>query len=62
MQYNLADLAIDTGRQQVTRGTEPLPLPKLSFDLLLAFVQAAPNVVSLDELITPAADRDRGPR
>jgi DNA-binding winged helix-turn-helix (wHTH) protein len=51
MQYDLDDLAIDTGRQQVTRGADPLPLPKLSFDLLLALVQAAPNVVSLDELM-----------
>jgi TolB-like protein/DNA-binding winged helix-turn-helix (wHTH) protein/cytochrome c-type biogenesis protein CcmH/NrfG len=51
MKYSLGDLTIDTGRQQVSRGTDPVPLPKLSFDLLLALVRAAPNVVSLDQLM-----------
>jgi adenylate cyclase len=51
MNYRLDDLTIDTGRLQVNRGAELVPLPKLSFDLLLALVRAAPNVVSLDELM-----------
>src|ERR1700689_5982086 len=51
MNYSLDDLTIDTGRQQVSRGTELVPLPKLSYDLLLALVRAAPNVVSLNELM-----------
>jgi adenylate cyclase len=51
MHYKLDDLTIDTGRQQISRGSEPLPLPKLSYDLLLALVRAAPNVISLDELM-----------
>ena len=51
MIYRLGDLTIDTGRQQVSCGTEPVALPKLSYDLLLALVRAAPNVVSLDELM-----------
>jgi TolB-like protein len=51
MQYSLADLTIDTGRQLVSRPAGPVPLPKLSYDLLLALVRAAPNVVSLDELM-----------
>lgn len=51
MNYSFGDLTIDGGRQQVCRGTEPLGLPKLSFDLLLALIRAAPNVVSLDELM-----------
>jgi TolB-like protein/DNA-binding winged helix-turn-helix (wHTH) protein len=51
MIYRLGDLTIDTGRQQVSRGTVPVALPKLSYDLLLALVRAAPNVVSLDELM-----------
>lgn len=42
---------IDTGRQRVLRGDEEIPLPKLSFDLLLALVGAAPNVVSLEALM-----------
>lgn len=52
MKYNLGDLTIDTGRQLVSRGAEPIPLPKLSYDLLLTLVRAAPNVVSLDELLS----------
>ena len=51
MIYSLADLTIDTGRQLVSRATGPIPLPKLSYDLLLALVRAAPNLVSLDELM-----------
>jgi len=51
VKYNVSDITIDTGRQQVSRGTESVPLPKLSYDLLLALVRAAPNVVSLDELM-----------
>jgi adenylate cyclase len=51
MNFSLGDLTIDTGRQLVSRGTDTVPLPKLSFDLLLALVRAAPNLVSLDELM-----------
>ena len=51
MKYSLADLAIDTGRQLVSRFAGTIALPKLSFDLLLALVRAAPNLVSLDELM-----------
>jgi TolB-like protein/Tfp pilus assembly protein PilF len=51
MKYSLADLTIDTGRQLVIRGTTPITLPKLSYDLLLALIRAAPNLVSLDELM-----------
>jgi len=51
MKYSLADLTIDTGRQLVSRTDGPIPLPKLSYDLLLALVRAAPNLVSLDELM-----------
>jgi adenylate cyclase len=51
MIYRLGDLTIDTGRQQVSRGTESVALSKLSYDLLLALVRAAPNVLSPDELM-----------
>jgi adenylate cyclase len=51
MKYSLADLTIDTGRQLVSRAACPITLPKLSYDLLLALVRAAPNLVSLDELM-----------
>ncbi|MGO9948139.1 MAG: winged helix-turn-helix domain-containing protein [Steroidobacteraceae bacterium] len=51
MKYRLSDLTIDTGRQLVSRATDPIPLPRLSYDLLLVLVQAAPNVVSQEELM-----------
>src|SRR5277367_374294 len=51
MKYNLGDLTIDSGRQLVSRGADPILLPKLSYDLLLALTRAAPNLVSLDELM-----------
>jgi TolB-like protein len=51
MKYTLGDLSIDTGRQFVSRAAIQIPLPKLSYDLLLVMVRAAPNVVSLDELM-----------
>ena len=34
------------------RGDEVIELPKLSFDLLLALVRSAPDVVSIDALLT----------
>jgi DNA-binding winged helix-turn-helix (wHTH) protein len=49
--YRVGDLAVDVGAQRVTRGVEHVPLPKLSFDLLLVLVRAAPNLVSLDGLM-----------
>jgi TolB-like protein/DNA-binding winged helix-turn-helix (wHTH) protein/tetratricopeptide (TPR) repeat protein len=48
--YRAGDLTIDTGRQRVLRDEREIPLPKLSFDLLLTLVRAAPNVVTLDAL------------
>jgi TolB-like protein/DNA-binding winged helix-turn-helix (wHTH) protein len=50
--YRLDDLTLDVGRGRVSRGTDEIALPKLSFDLLLALVRAAPNLLSLDELMT----------
>ncbi len=49
--YTVGDLLIDVGRQRVTRGESVIALPKLSYELLLALVRAAPNLVSLDELM-----------
>jgi adenylate cyclase len=51
MKYSVGDLTIETGRQLVIRATESIALPKLSYDLLLMLVRAAPNLVSLDELM-----------
>ncbi len=49
--YRVGDLLIDTGRQRVMRGEHVIALPKLSYELLLALVRAAPNLVSLDALM-----------
>ncbi|MEY2920167.1 MAG: hypothetical protein RL261_1472, partial [Pseudomonadota bacterium] len=49
--YRVGDLVVDVARARVTRAGVELPLPKLSFDLLLALVEAAPRIVSLDELM-----------
>ena len=51
LRYRVGDLLIELGRQRVTRGESHVPLPKLSYDLLLALVRAAPNLVSLDALM-----------
>ncbi len=49
--YRLGDLLVLPGTQQLLRNGEEIPLPKLSFDLLLALIRAAPNTVTLDELM-----------
>jgi TolB-like protein/DNA-binding winged helix-turn-helix (wHTH) protein len=50
-QFRLADLEVDVGKVEVTRGGEKIALPKLSFDLLCALINAAPAVVTNDELL-----------
>jgi len=49
--YRVGDLEVDAGRVMVSRAGESVPLPKLTFDLLLALIERAPDVVSLDELL-----------
>ncbi len=51
-QYRVGDLLIDTGRQQVTRDGNAIALPKLSYDLLITLVRAAPNLLSNDQLMS----------
>ena len=46
----IRDLTLDTGRQRLTHGTVPIHLGPLTYRLLLALVEAAPNVASHDEL------------
>ncbi|CAN5126135.1 hypothetical protein BH24PSE2_BH24PSE2_15960 [soil metagenome] len=47
----LGDLRIDLDRRQVTRDGAGIPLPALSFDLLVALIAAAPKVLSFDALM-----------
>lgn len=49
--YRVGDLSIDLGTRQVSRDGRVLPLPKLSFDLLVALVRGAPDVLTADELM-----------
>ena len=49
--YRLDDLVIDTGRLAVLRGDAEIPLPRLSFDLLVALTESAPDVVTLEQLM-----------
>ena len=51
MNYRVSDLTVDTGRQVVSRAGDTIALPKLSYDLFLVLLRAAPNLVSLDELM-----------
>ena len=50
--YQVGDLVVNVAQAQVLRDGTEIPLPKLSFDLLLALVESAPRIVSLDELMT----------
>ncbi len=49
--YRLDDLTIDVGTAQVHRNGQLVPLPRLSFDLLIALIKAAPSLVTVDELM-----------
>ena len=50
--YSLGDLTIDVGARRVRRNAEDLPLPKRSFDMLVALVRSYPNALSVDELMS----------
>src|SRR5688572_19387838 len=50
--YRMADISIDVGTRQVRRGDTVLQLPGLTFDLLLALLRRAPNVVTSGELMS----------
>jgi TolB-like protein/DNA-binding winged helix-turn-helix (wHTH) protein/tetratricopeptide (TPR) repeat protein len=52
--WQVADLTIDVGAQTVLRDGEPLPVPNLSFRFLEELIRAAPNIVSIDELMARA--------
>ena len=51
-QYQFDDLTVDTGKRLVLRDTSALEISGLTYDLLLAIIQAAPNIISSDELVT----------
>jgi len=47
----IADLVLDTGTRELTRNGQAISLPKLSYQLLLALVEAAPNLLTSDQLV-----------
>jgi TolB-like protein/DNA-binding winged helix-turn-helix (wHTH) protein len=49
--FRIGDLTLDSGRRLLLCDSRPIPLGGLTYQLLLALVEAAPNVVSHDELI-----------
>jgi len=51
MIYEFSDLTLDLDRHLLTRGGQPIKLTKLSFKVLQALVQAAPALISHDDLI-----------
>jgi len=54
MIYEFSDITLDLDRHLLTRGEQPIKLTKLSFKVLQALVQAAPALVSHDDLIDQA--------
>ncbi len=49
--YQAGDLLIEVDRQRVMRGDAEIPLPRLSFDLLVALTNAYPRMLTIDELM-----------
>jgi TolB-like protein/DNA-binding winged helix-turn-helix (wHTH) protein/Tfp pilus assembly protein PilF len=49
--YQVGDLEVDVARATVTRAGVQLSLPKLSFDLLVALIEIAPAVATVDVLL-----------
>jgi TolB-like protein/DNA-binding winged helix-turn-helix (wHTH) protein len=48
--YRIGDLLLDAGTKEVTRNGALIPIPRLSFNLLLSLARHAPNVVSTEQL------------
>jgi TolB-like protein/DNA-binding winged helix-turn-helix (wHTH) protein len=48
--FQVDDLIIDLGQQRVTRAGVDIPLPHLSFELLVTLARSAPNLVTFDQL------------
>jgi Tol biopolymer transport system component len=50
IRFHFADLTLDVGQRLVSRADNDLEVSGLTFDLLQAIVEAAPNVITADEL------------
>lgn len=49
--YRIGDLLLDDGTHQVHRGSQLIELPRLSYRLLLALAEVAPDVLSHDAIV-----------
>lgn len=49
--YRIGDLILDVGRHQISRDGAQVRLPKLSYQLFHALAEAAPNVLSHEDLV-----------
>jgi DNA-binding winged helix-turn-helix (wHTH) protein/Tfp pilus assembly protein PilF len=49
--YRFDDLVVDSGQRKLWRGEDEIRLSRLSFDFLVALVEAAPNLLTHDELV-----------
>ena len=49
--FRIGDLTLDTGRRLLLCDSKPIALGPLTYQLLLTLVEAAPNVVTHDELV-----------
>jgi TolB-like protein/DNA-binding winged helix-turn-helix (wHTH) protein/Tfp pilus assembly protein PilF len=49
--YAFADVLVDTGRRTLVRRNERVALPRLTYRLLVALLEASPNVLSHDDLV-----------
>jgi len=59
MLYRFDDLELNLGRRELTRRGKPVKLTRLSFKVLRALVEAAPDVVTHDRLIDQAWGENR---
>ena len=59
MIYEFSDLTLDLDRHVLTRAGQPVKLTKLSFKVLQVLVQAAPALISQDELIDQVWGQNR---
>lgn len=48
--WRVGDLVLDQGKRQLRRGTKVLNLPRLSYRLFIALVEAAPDVLTHEQL------------
>lgn len=51
VRYKVGDLTVNTGTHRVSRGAESIKLTKRSFELFLALIRAAPNLVASERLL-----------